>query len=197
MCMQQADSPVVGTRTEWRIWENAEVSKSRIDGIRRVLSSISNLPAKLAMDDKKAENDRKNRNGESDLIKLMIEHYHPTRTFGRKFIDDYSRLDPINMIKYTKSDMDRITEPVSMYEVEFAKGDIGQKQLAELHEHLGQGETYCYYCDCVTVDRDGFYAHLVSYAQLRTVTTLMKERGRDYPVDMCTILVNTNRKDFA
>ncbi|GMR54826.1 hypothetical protein PMAYCL1PPCAC_25021 [Pristionchus mayeri] len=187
------------TSKDHRQRETGTVRKSGIDSIRHVLDMVTKLPAKLAEDDARVEKDRKERNGPVDLMKRVQEMYRPEMTnFGAKLMNAYREAHYKNRANCIRADMDRMSRTVfdTMHEVEIMKGEFGRKMFPELHEHLGQGETFCSFCSCVTGDRDGFYAHYISSSHLRVVANAYKNAGQECRIDTFTVLVNVYKKDL-
>ncbi|GMR54798.1 hypothetical protein PMAYCL1PPCAC_24993, partial [Pristionchus mayeri] len=55
----------------------------------------------------------------------------------------------------------------SMVKIAKSEDPETMEGLYELHNHLGKGPTYCLICGMKTGNRDGFYAHSLSYLHIK------------------------------
>ncbi|GMT01695.1 hypothetical protein PENTCL1PPCAC_23869 [Pristionchus entomophagus] len=77
------------------------------------------------------------------------------------------------------------------------KSEIGRKAFDELHQHIDVAPTYCMFCKFFMGDREGLYAHIVSFHHINTYHTVLKERYKaPTHYEMSTVLVNFYRKDL-
>ncbi|GMT32052.1 hypothetical protein PFISCL1PPCAC_23349 [Pristionchus fissidentatus] len=66
----------------------------------------------------------------------------------------------------------------------------GEAAMAELHEHIGNAQTYCALCGFNTGGRDEFYTHIVSYFHI------IKISQGSARFDLLTLLVNVHRQEY-
>ncbi|GMR54808.1 hypothetical protein PMAYCL1PPCAC_25003, partial [Pristionchus mayeri] len=82
--------------------------------------------------------------------------------------------------------------------VERVKSAKGRKGLADLHEYLGPAPTYCLRCAMKTGDREGYYAHYMSYRHIKAhVEFSVREFAGKYVFDIPTTIVNVLKKDLV
>ncbi|GMT32064.1 hypothetical protein PFISCL1PPCAC_23361, partial [Pristionchus fissidentatus] len=97
-------------------------------------------------------------------------------SFAQNLIDKYS---PIIFNKRHYEQVEYIETGMAAF-----TGDIGRRIMAELDDHIGDGQTFCELCDIVTGTREEYYEHLMRYDHTQ-MTALMH---------MQTVVVNLLKK---
>ncbi|GMR49357.1 hypothetical protein PMAYCL1PPCAC_19552, partial [Pristionchus mayeri] len=185
--------------------ESDAVKKSGVDSVRGVLDMFTDLPKKLFDIDEETEWNRTKANGivriQSNLSNpietRLLPHDHFLLPFLLNFTDITENrslvMDPatgkarFNLLLATKSLVTRVKA-------------VDRKTMAGLHEHLGQGPTFCASCSIKTGDRDGFYAHYLIYTHITQVYLL---HNSTQPVNhlnfhaLFTTILNVLKKDLV
>ncbi|GMT32059.1 hypothetical protein PFISCL1PPCAC_23356, partial [Pristionchus fissidentatus] len=132
-------------------------------------------------------------------IALMMRRMRPADDFAYNYNLKYASLNspdnewfdcPIDGRKRFAKTTAKLVESAA-YAITNFKREIGLQAMIELHEHLGNAETYCVYCQILTGGREEFYAHLVSSFHMNKFA---KEPAR---FDLFTLVVNVYRKDLV
>ncbi|GMR56393.1 hypothetical protein PMAYCL1PPCAC_26588, partial [Pristionchus mayeri] len=148
------------TSSEHYAKETVAVRNSGIGEFRRILDAFTKLPALLAEEDAKTEQDRRKKYGIIDRNQPQaLTGLRPTDLFMRNYSKNYS--NRLCVVPPSISDPDSFLGATSVV-VGNAMGGLGRKIMKELNEHIEQAQTWCSFCECKTGDREGFYAHLIS-----------------------------------
>ncbi|GMR31009.1 hypothetical protein PMAYCL1PPCAC_01204 [Pristionchus mayeri] len=62
---------------------------------------------------------------------------------------------------------------------------LGRKMMTELHDHIGNKQTRCYYCWVVTGTREEYYKHIRTHAHL----------VKAFYITLITLVVNMYKKE--
>ncbi|GMT32051.1 hypothetical protein PFISCL1PPCAC_23348, partial [Pristionchus fissidentatus] len=178
--------------------ETDEIRTSGLPTVRSVLHLLTTLPREWVKNDLYTEEQQEEHSADLCITQITRE-IRPAEEFAHNFIEKYACLIspnnewldcPIDGRKRFAVTLRNLSESAA-FGVKNSKGDVGLQAMMELHEHLENAETYCYFCEILTGGREEFYAHLVSPYHMNSIA---QEIAR---FEMFTLVVNVYRKDLV
>ncbi|GMT01701.1 hypothetical protein PENTCL1PPCAC_23875, partial [Pristionchus entomophagus] len=138
-----------------------------------------------------------------DCMKKCVIHrpdHRPTAIFLNTFWSKYGDLLGLKMDELNSDQLSAMNDNpllfVTGYTMNRFKSEVGGNVMNELHEHIGETQTYCPYCRYTTGDREAFYRHFISSSHMKNVALVLSQLS---PPHFCvvTALINVYRKDLV